>query len=99
MRPKRLCPNRNAGRVKADLAEKGRLITYTVTSLISIDNIECCNLNVDSKEYYIEVVLQLVYKLKDGGTTKEIINVAIVATVLDDSIYSVKNVYRVDEDE
>ena len=54
---------------------------------------------MDSKEYYIEVVLQLVYKLKDGGTTKEIINVAIVATVLDDSIYSVKNVYRVDEDE
>lgn len=82
-----------------DLAEKGRLITSTVTSLISIDNIECCNLNVDSKEYYIEVVLQLVYILKDGGTTKEIINVAIVATVLDDSIYSVKNVYRIDEDE
>ena len=82
-----------------DLAEKGRLITSTVTSLINIDNIECFNLNEDSKEYYIEVVLQFVYKLKDGGKTKEIINVGIVATVLDDIIYSVKNAYRVDEDE
>ena len=41
----------------------------------------------------------MVYELKDGGKTAETINVGIEVTGLDDTIYSVENAYRVDEDE
>ena len=81
------------------LVEKGRLITSTTAHLISIDNIECLNSDENAKEYYIEVVLQFVYELKDGGKTAETIKVGIEVTVLDDTIYSVENAYRADEDE
>ena len=81
------------------LVEKSRLITSTTARLISVDNIECLNSEEIAKEYYIEVTLQFVYALKDGGKTAEIINVGIEVTVLDDTIFSVENAYRADEDE
>ena len=81
------------------LVEKSRLITSTTARLISVDNIECLNSEEIAKECYIEVALQFVYELKDGGKTAETINVGIEVTGLDDTIYSVENAYRVDEDE
>lgn len=82
-----------------DLIEKGRLITSTAAYLIGIDNIEFLNSDENAIEYYIEVVLQFVYELKDGGKTQEKINVGIEAKVIDDAIYSVEDAYRIDEDE
>lgn len=79
--------------------EKGRLITSTTAHLISIDNIESLDSDENTIEYYIEVALQFVYELKDGGKTQETINVGIEVKVLDDAIYSVEDAYRIDEDE
>lgn len=81
-----------------DLVEKGRLITSTTAHLISIDNIESLSSNENAIEYYIEVALQFIYELKDGGKTKDTINVGIDVKMLDDA-YSVEDAYRTDEDE
>lgn len=81
------------------LVEKGRLIASTTAHLISIDNIESLNSDENAIEYYIEVALQFVYELKDGGKTHETINVGIDVKMLDDAIYSVEDAYRIDEDE
>lgn len=81
------------------LVEKGRLITLTGVHLLSIDNIECLNPDKDSKDYYIEVALQFVYELKDGGKTTETINAIIEVAALEDVVYSVENAYRADEDD
>ena len=81
------------------LVEKGRLITSTVAHLLSIDNIECLNSDKDSEAYYIEVALQFVYELKDGGRTAETINAIIEVAALEDVVYSVENAYRADEDD
>ena len=80
------------------LVEKGRLITSTTAHLISIDNIESLSSNENAIEYYIEVALQFIYELKDGGKTKDTINVGIDVKMLDDA-YSVEDAYRTDEDE
>lgn len=50
-------------------------------------------------EYYIEAILQFVYELKDGGKTQETINVGIDAKIIDDTIYSIEDAYRTDEEE
>lgn len=81
------------------LVEKSRLISSTAAHLISIDNIECLTSNEDSKEYYIETVLQFEYQLKDEGKTSEIINTGIRVEVFDNIVYSIEDVYRIDEDE
>ena len=81
------------------LVEKGRLIVSTAAYLISIDNIESLDSDENTTEYYIEVVLQFVYELKDGGKTQETINVGIDVKTLDDAAYSVEDAYRTDEDE
>lgn len=62
----------------------------------SIDNIECLNINEDSKEYYIELVLEIEYGLKDGAKTSEIISASIRVEAFDDIIYSVEDAYRMD---
>lgn len=77
------------------LVEQGRLITSIIAHLISIDNIECLN----SGEYYVEVTLQFIYELKDGGKTQETINAGIVVKMVYDAIYSVEDAYRIAEDE
>ena len=79
------------------LVEKGRLISSTSANLISIDNIECLTSNEESKEYNIETALQFEYKLKDGGTTSEIINTGIRVAEYDEDVYLIKDVYRMDE--
>lgn len=81
------------------LVEQGRLITSTTAHLISIDNIESLNSGENAIEYYIEVALQFVYELKDGGKTQETINAGIEVKAIDDAIYSVEDAYRIDEDE
>lgn len=81
------------------LVEKSRLISSTVAHLISIDNIECLTSDEESKEYYIETVLQFEYKLKDGGTTSETINAGIQVQVFHNAFYSIEDAYRLDEDE
>lgn len=81
------------------LVEKARLISSTSAHLISIDNIECLSTNEDLKEYYVEVVLRIEYILKDGGRTSESINAGIQVEVFDDIVFSVEDVYRIDEDE
>ena len=81
------------------LVEKGRLITSTKAHLISIDNIESLSSNENAIEYYIEVALQFIYELKDGGKTQDTINVGIDVKMLDDATYSVEAAYRTDEDE
>ena len=81
------------------LVEKGRLITSTVAHLISIDNIESLDSDENIAEYYIEAILQFVYELKDGGKTQETINVGIDAKIIDDTIYSIEDAYRTDEEE
>ncbi|MCR1961432.1 hypothetical protein SAMN04489758_1217 [Thomasclavelia cocleata] len=79
--------------------EQGRLITSTTAHLVSIDNIECLNKNEDSKEYYIETTLRIEYNLKDGGNISEIINAGIQVEKLEDVVFSVEDVYRINEDE
>ena len=81
-----------------DIVEKGRLITSTVAHLINIDNIEALNSDENAIEYYIEVTLQFVYELKDGGKTQETINAGIDAIAIDDTGYLVVDAYRIDED-
>ena len=81
------------------LVEKGRLITLTEVHLISIDNIESLDSDDNATEYYIEVILQFVYELKDGGKTQETFNVGIDAKIAYDDIYSIEDAYRIDEDE
>ena len=56
-------------------------------------------LREDSKEYYIEGVLQVIYELRDGGKTSETINVGIEVTILDDSIYFIECAYRIDDED
>ena len=53
----------------------------------------------DTTEYYIEAVLQFVYKLKDGRKTQEIINAGMRIKVVDDVIYSIEDAYKINEDE
>ena len=67
--------------------------------MVSIDNIECLNKNEDSKEYYIETTLRIEYNLKDGGNISEIINAGIQVEKLEDVVFSVEDVYRINEDE
>ena len=67
--------------------------------MVSIDNIESLSSNENAIEYYIEVALQFIYELKDGGKTKDTINVGINVKMLDDATYSVEDAYRTDEDE
>lgn len=81
------------------LVEKGRLISSSTAHLISIDNIECLNIDEDSKKYYVEIVLQIKYDLKDGGETSETVNAGIYVEVYDDSVYSIEDAYRIDENE
>lgn len=81
------------------LVEQGRLISSIAAHLLSIDNIESMTSDEDAIEYYIEVVLQFVYELKDGGRTQETINAGIEVKAIDEDGYSVEKVYRIDEDE
>ena len=81
------------------LVEQGRLIASTNIHLIDIDNIECLSKTEDSKEYYIEIVLQIEYDLKDGGKTSETINAGVRVEVFDDTVFSVEDAYRIDDDE
>ncbi len=81
------------------LVEKGRLISSTTAHLIGIDNIECLTENGESKEYYIDVVLEIDYELKDGGKTSDTFNASVRVEVFDDTVYSVEDVYRTYETE
>ncbi len=81
------------------LVEKGRLISSTIAHLISIDNIECLSKTEDLKDYYIEIVLQIEYDLKDGGKTSETINAGVRVEVFDDTVFSVEDAYRTDDNE
>lgn len=81
------------------LVERGRLITPITAHLISIDNIETLNSDENGIEYYIEVALQFIYELKNGGKIQDTINVGIDVKMLDDATYSVEAAYRTDEDE
>ena len=81
-----------------DIVEKGRLITSTAAHLINIDNIEALNSDENAIEYYIEVTLQFVYELKDGGKTQETINASIDVKEIDDAGYLVVDAYRINED-
>lgn len=81
------------------LVENGRLISSTIAHLISTDNIECLSTNENLKTYYIEVVLQIEYDLKDGGKTSETFKAGVQVELLDDAVFSVEDVYRIDDDE
>lgn len=81
------------------LVEKGRLISSTIAHLISIDNIECLDTNEISKEHYVEVVLQIEYHLKDGGKTSETINAGVQVEEIEDTIFSIEDAYRIDDNE
>lgn len=81
------------------LVEKGRLISSTTAHLISIDSIENLTSNEYSKEYYVEIVLRFEYELKDGGKTSETVNVGIQVETFDDTVFSVEDAYRTDEEE
>ena len=81
------------------LVENGRLISAVSAHLISVDAIECLNTDENLKEYYIEAILDIDYNLKDGGKTTEIVNIAIQVEVFDDTVYSIEDVYRIDDDE
>lgn len=81
-----------------DIVEKGRLIISTEAHLVSIDNIELLNSDENIIEYYIEVTLQFVYELKDGGKTQDTINAGIDVKAIDDARYLVVDAYRIDED-
>ena len=81
------------------LVEQGRLIASTCVHLISIDNIECVSITENSENYYIEIVLQIDYDLKDGGKTSEVINAGVQVKVFDDTVFSVEDAYRTDNDE
>ena len=47
----------------------------------------------------IEAILDIDYNLKDGGETTETVNIAIQVEVFDDTVYSIEDVYRIDDDE
>lgn len=81
------------------LVEKGRLISSTTAHLISVDSIEKLTSSDYSEEYYIEIVLRLEYELKDGGKTSETFNVSIRVKSFDDTVYSIEEAYRTDEDD
>lgn len=81
------------------LVEEGRLISSKIAHLVSVDNIECVNADEDSSEYYIEVGLQIEYDLKDGGKTSEDMNVGMQVKSFDESIFSIEDAYRVDEND
>ncbi len=81
------------------LVEKGRLISSTIAHLISIDNIECLSQTEDLKDYYIEIVLQIEYDLKDGGKTSETINAGVRVEACYDTVFSVEDAYRTDDNE
>lgn len=81
------------------LAEKSRLISSTTANLKSIDSIECTNISEDSKEYYIEAVLEMDYTLKDSSNISDAINVGIMVDSYDDTVFSVSDIYRLDEEE
>ncbi len=81
------------------LVEKGRLITSSSAHLISVDSIENLTSNDDSNKFYVEIVLQIKYELKDGGKTSEIFNVGIRVEAFDDNVYSIEDAYRMDTDD
>ena len=81
------------------LVEKGRLISSISANLVSVDNIECLNINENSKEYYIELVLEVKYNLKDGAKTSETIGASVRVEEFDDIVYSVEDAYRTENNE
>ena len=81
------------------LVEKGRLIASSSAHLISVDSIENLTSNDDSNKFYVEIVLQIKYELKDGGKTSEIFNVGIRVEAFDDNVYSIEDAYRMDTDD
>ena len=82
-----------------DFIERGRLINSVSAYLININAIECSSSNEEILNYYIELTLKLIYKLKDGAETAEEIDVGLdVNKVWDESIYMLENAYRVDGD-
>lgn len=81
------------------LVEKGRLIVSSSAHLISVDSIENLTSNDDSNKFYVEIVLQIKYELKDGGKTSEIFNVGIRVEAFDDNVYSIEDAYRMDTDD
>lgn len=81
------------------LVEKSRLITSSSVHLISFDNVQILNQTDDSTDYSIDAVLELSYTLKDGSNIKERINVGIAVSHLLNEVFSVEDVYVLDEQE
>ena len=75
------------------------MISSISANLVSVDNIECLNINENSKEYYIELVLEVKYNLKGDAKTSETIGASVRVEEFDDIVYSVEDAYRTENNE
>jgi rRNA-processing protein FCF1 len=79
------------------LVEKNRLITSSAVNLIGFENIQITNQTENNIEYSIDAVLEVAYTFKDGAQTNERINVVIIVSHLLGEVFTVEDVYMVDE--
>ena len=80
------------------IAEKNRLIESSSIHLLSYDNIEVINDDENGVSYLVDTKLKVSYTFKNGASVEEEVDARIEISCLIDEIYSVEDVYKLEED-
>lgn len=81
------------------LVEKNHLIIDSTVHLIGFDDVQIIDQTENNTDYSIDAVLEIVYTFKDGSTIKENINVSIAVSYMLNEVFSVDDVYVLNETE
>lgn len=81
------------------LFDKSRLIIESTARLISFDDIKIIDQTDDNTCYSVDAVLELMYTFKDGLIIKENINVSVAVSHMLNEVFSVDDVYVLNETE
>lgn len=81
------------------IVEKSRLIKSKSIHLIGYENVEISDEKENATMYSFDTKLEILYIFYDGASTKEIIDVHVEVEYLLDEIFSIIDVYRINESE
>ena len=79
------------------IAEKNRLIEGATFHLLSYDNIEVVSEDENNTIYMVDTRLKVGYSFKGGASIDEEIDVRIEVSCMEDEIYLVEDMYKLDE--
>lgn len=79
------------------IVEKSRIIISSSIKVIDFDNIQVSNDDDDFKQYSTDATLEITYNFASGMLVKETVDVCIVVDCFDDAVFSIKDVYTIDE--